>query len=778
MRAIRSFGTTCALILFAQSSISQVTAPCVDGFAGIYPCSGYDLVAHLSVAQLGGGFNVEGNDIWGWTDPQSGKEYVIIGLTDGTAFVDISDPVNPQLVGNLPTHTSNSLWRDVKVYNDHAFIVSEAGGHGMQVFDLTQLGGVTSPPVTFSNTAHYSGFGNAHNIVINEASGYAYGVGTGTYSGGLHFVDISNPSSPTLAGGFSADGYTHDAQVVSYIGPDPQHQGKEIAFASNEDTFTIIDVSDKTDPSQLSRTGYTGSAYTHQGWATEDHRFYMMNDELDENSAGHNTRTYIWNIEDLDNPSFLGYYQGPTGAIDHNLYIKGDRAYEANYRAGLRVLDISDVANGNLTEVGFFDVYPNSDGTGFNGAWSNYPYFESGNIVISSIEDGLFIVRASEPLAEHCTNGVQDADETGVDCGGVDCFDCPLPCINDMTLTIILDNYPEETTWTVTDAGGTPVESGGAYGSQPDGSTVIEEFCLSNGCFDLNFFDSFGDGICCGYGEGSYSLTDAAGNVLASGGSFASSETTGFCVESGPDCALFSSAPVDLTKSQQPVPFPDGNIDRVQVKWYKESPQIKYTAEDNSAVDIQFWAIRDLTTNTPIVGADTSLISKRTKPGQDFFKWPIKFQRSDVDPNTRYQWRVRTYCEAGDGQVSPWSETKIFNTPDFDPLTGIYTPPGGTFSANELKSRSHLTGQELWTVYPNPFDGKSIQIASNMDLEDLLIEVYDISGKSIYSRSISMLSSGQELRLDDVNIYQSGVYLIRMQAEDHVYSQMISVISR
>ena len=86
----------------------------------------------------------------------------------------------------------------------------------MQVFDLKQLLTIdpVDMPVEFSNTAHYNGFGNSHNIVINEDTGFAYGVGTNTFSGGLHFVDISDPANPTAAGGFNGDGYTHDAQCV------------------------------------------------------------------------------------------------------------------------------------------------------------------------------------------------------------------------------------------------------------------------------------------------------------------------------------------------------------------------------------------------------------------------------------------------------------------------------------------------------------------------------------------------------------------------------------
>jgi len=397
MRYFLSITPLLIMVSLGMNINAQILTPCEAGFAGIYPCSGYDLASRLNIAQLGGSGSVEGADIWGWTDPLNGDEYAIVCLTNGTAFVDVTVPTAPVYLGKLPTHTSNSLWRDAKVYANHAFIVSEAGSHGMQVFDLTRLRNVTAPPVTFTEDGHYAGFGSAHNIVIDEDSGYAYGVGTSSFSGGLHFVNIQNPTSPVAAGGFSDDGYTHDAQVVVYHGPDAAYVGKEICFASNEDTFTIIDVDDKTDPTQVSRTGYAGSSYTHQGWATEDHRFYLMDDELDESNSNHNTRTYIWNIEDLNAPIFLGYFQSNIASIDHNLYIKGDKAYQANYTGGLRVLDINNIATGNLTEYGYFDVYPNSNGRTFNGAWSNYPFFESGSIIISSIEGGLFVVQESSP---------------------------------------------------------------------------------------------------------------------------------------------------------------------------------------------------------------------------------------------------------------------------------------------------------------------------------------------------------------------------------------------
>ena len=383
---------------FAWSASAQ--SPCVNGLAaGQYPCENIDLLSTLGTNQVGGG---DMNDIWGWTDPLNGKEYVLLGRTTGTAFIDISDPLNPIYLGNLNTNTVSSLWRDIKVYNNHAFIVSEAGGHGMQIFDLTRLRNVNNPPVNFTSDAIYDGFGNAHNIVINEATGRAYGVGTNTAAGGLHIVDIQNPLNPSILGTFSQDGYTHDAQVVNYIGPDSQYQGKEIAFACNENTITIVDVTDPTDATLISTEGYNGVAYTHQGWLTEDHKYFVVGDELDEQQSGVNTRTYFFNVEDLNNPFLANTYTASTAAIDHNLYIKNGIAYQSNYRAGLRMLDVNNPLNPE--EVGFFDLYPSSDAAQFNGTWSNYPYFPSGVVAVSHIEEGLFLLfpDVPEPCTESC----------------------------------------------------------------------------------------------------------------------------------------------------------------------------------------------------------------------------------------------------------------------------------------------------------------------------------------------------------------------------------------
>ncbi|HWC27687.1 MAG TPA: choice-of-anchor B family protein [Solirubrobacteraceae bacterium] len=365
---------------------------CSDGFAGPFPCRGVSLESFLPLSAIGGG---QGNDIWGWTDRQTGREYALMGKTTGTAFVDIATPDRPVYLGDLPSHQQDrefAVWRDIKVYSDHAYVVADKAGHGMQVFDLTRLRGAGEPR-TWTEDAHYARFGNAHNIAINEETGFAYAVGTDTCAGGLHMIDIRSPQNPVFAGCYSDDGYTHDTQCVIYRGPDPRFAGREICLSANEDTLTIVDVSDKRRPAMLSRTPYEGAAYTHQGWLTEDQRFFLLGDELDEQQAGIPTTTYIFDVGDLRAPTLIGVYRAATAAIDHNLYTRDDRVFEANYRAGLRILDSTRVADGELREVAFFDVYPADDAAEFNGAWSVYPYFDSGIVIVSGIEQGLFVLR-------------------------------------------------------------------------------------------------------------------------------------------------------------------------------------------------------------------------------------------------------------------------------------------------------------------------------------------------------------------------------------------------
>ena len=332
-----------------------------------------------------------GNDIWGWHDAETDREYALMGMRNGTAFVDVTDPDEVVYLGKLPTESQNSTWRDIKVYQNHAYVVADhAGAHGMQVFDLTRLRDQTTPQEFVADTV-YGDFENSHNLVINADTGFIYAVLSNTCEAGLHMVDLSIPNNPQFAGCHSTV-RTHDSQCVVYAGSDADYVGNELCFSSNEDHFGIVDVSDKSSPVTIASLTYEQLVYVHQGWLTEDHRYFLLGDELDETSFGHPTRTHVIDLSDLDAPEYLYAYEHDTLATDHNLYVLGNRIFEANYTVGLRVLEFDDLSLQEISEIAFFDTFPEHDAVQLIGAWSVYPYLPSGTIIVSDMENGLFVL--------------------------------------------------------------------------------------------------------------------------------------------------------------------------------------------------------------------------------------------------------------------------------------------------------------------------------------------------------------------------------------------------
>lgn len=307
-----------------------------------------------------------------------------VGGSEGVFFIDISDPKRPVMQGTLPTHTTagGDFWRDIKVYEDHVFVVSENSGHGMQVMDLSVLREWDGTETTYAADARYTGVGSVHNLAINEATGYAYAVGSSASQSingcgsGLHMIDISEPLNPTFAGCFDGHGYVHDTQCVVYDGPDADYQGHELCFnstPSGPESVSVVDVTDKSNPVAISDTDYPDGAYSHQGWLSPDASTFFHGDEIDE-AAGRvsSTTTRVWDMTDLDAPVLA-----------------------ETFTTGLRVMDIDGAASDGLQEIAYFDVYPDNDNASFEGgAWSNYPYFSQPHIVgVSSIDRGFFILR-------------------------------------------------------------------------------------------------------------------------------------------------------------------------------------------------------------------------------------------------------------------------------------------------------------------------------------------------------------------------------------------------
>jgi choice-of-anchor B domain-containing protein len=379
--------------------------PCVGGMAGIYPCSNIDLLAFEPLSSAGASTT---NSLWGWTDPVGGTEYAIVGFNNGTGFYNLSTPDHPIYLGKLPTHTGSSIWRDVRVYQNHAFIVADNNGaHGMQVFDLTRLRGVTTPQ-TFTENAFYNDTNssgrpllrNVHTIAINEDTGFAYLPGSNTCpaptsTGALHMVNISNPLVPVFAGCVTTGGYTHESQCWTYHGPDTTYTGREICINSNGPSkrVNIVDVTNKAAPVTLFSRDYVGAQYPHSAWFTEDHRYLLVDDELDEDQFGHNAWTYVFDLSDLDAPTLVGHYEHSLPVIDHNLYVHGQYVYQSNYEAGVRILRLDNLSQSQMTEVAYFDTYPASNNAQFNGTWNNYRFPNSGIVIATGIDEGLFVLK-------------------------------------------------------------------------------------------------------------------------------------------------------------------------------------------------------------------------------------------------------------------------------------------------------------------------------------------------------------------------------------------------
>ena len=344
----------------------------------------------------------KGNDCWGYTSP-SGREYALFGNNEGTSVVEVTVPSTPVILGSIDGPIS--LWRDIKTYGSRAYAVSE-GGSGIQVISLAN---VDAGQVTLTNTVTTGGTHSSHNVAIDTDSGFLYRCGGSNE--GLRFYDLASPDSPQLVGEWS-DRYVHDAQIKTFTsGP---YVGRQIAFCFSgfnggfiETGLSIVDVTDKSNPVHRGQISWPNAGYSHQGWLSEDGQTLFVDDEGDEGGQGIPTTTYVMDVADIDNPAYLGSFTNGNSAIGHNLYTKGNLLYEANYRSGMRIFDVTNPLS--AFETAWFDTDPDSDAASFNGLWSVYPYFPSGLVIGSDLERGLFMLWVGTPLVDmSIVGGVPD----------------------------------------------------------------------------------------------------------------------------------------------------------------------------------------------------------------------------------------------------------------------------------------------------------------------------------------------------------------------------------
>ena len=405
-----------AIVSTQQQVLSSVAAvDCVAGQAGTFPCLNVDLLGHVPDRAD----SVRGADIWGFMDLNTHREYVIMGYGNGTAIYDVTDPENPAEVGFIPGQSTT--WRDIKVqqqwnastgrYDAFAFITADGVSDGLRIMDLRML------PHAISQSAYNSDISQAHNVFITDVE-YATGLSTADVSplliaagselsdGRFRAYDMSVPQAPATIGSPSTPAgqpandrlYMHDAAFFQVTDsrantqcPNANNDHCDILFDFNEDSVDVWDVTDPGDFTRLSNTPYTNSRYVHSGWPTEDGQYLFVQDELDERDLGLQTTLRVFDISNLAAPTLAGTWTGPTTAIDHNGFVRGNRYYMSNYARGLTILDITNPASPAL--AGRFDTYPSSDSVGFPGAWGTYPFLPSGNVAISDIDSGLYMVR-------------------------------------------------------------------------------------------------------------------------------------------------------------------------------------------------------------------------------------------------------------------------------------------------------------------------------------------------------------------------------------------------
>ena len=398
------------LALHSSMATSMPSAPCVGGTVNGLACQNTELLSHVAFGDVSANPSASA-DVWGFVDLNTNREYAIVGYRTGTAVFDVTDAENPREIGFVDGQTTT--WRDIKVYqffnaaenrwNAFAYVTADGSTDGLFIIDLTEL------PHRIRRQSYASDFSAAHNVFATNTD---FGTGlsltgaapsliiAGSNSGGgvLRVYSLSSADSPNFVviPSVSSNDYMHDAAsvIIRDSRKDTQCVNAtdycEVLFDFNESTVDVWDITIPANPVRLSRTQYANSAYTHSGWPTEDGQYLFVHDELDEQNFGLQTTVRTLSLADLTAPVEVGSWPGPTTAIDHNGFVRGNRYYMSNYSRGLTILDISDPTSLNFS--GLLDTYPFSDGANFVGAWGAYPYFHSGNIAVSDISSGFYMV--------------------------------------------------------------------------------------------------------------------------------------------------------------------------------------------------------------------------------------------------------------------------------------------------------------------------------------------------------------------------------------------------
>jgi choice-of-anchor B domain-containing protein len=750
-----------------------------------------DSLSHLDYSVL---HNTELSDIWGYTD-EFGNEYALIGAGKGVSIVDVTDPENPV---EVYWHVgSSSVWRDIKTFGDYAYITTEALD-GLLIIDLSPL-----PNGSIVSTTNYTGdakiWQSAHNIYIDE-NGYGYIFGSNYGNGGAIILDLfTDPMQPAEVGEFD-NWYIHDGYVIN---------NTLYAAHVNDGFFTIVDITDKTNPIVLGSHA-TPSSFTHNIWTTADQNYAFTTDEV--------TKGYLaaYNIADPNNIFEVDRIQSSPGKgiVPHNAHVLGDFLVTSYYADGVVIHDISDPSN--MVEVARYDTYPGTANYTI-GNWGVYPFLSSGTIIATDIENGLFVLGSNYNSAARIEGTVTNANN-GDPIQGVE-------------VTILGGLQDELTKVNGTYKTGT-VSSGSyairfeKYGYEPKEITVtltensiatadielipLPQYNVTIKVLDFNNDPILGADVRIKHqGIMFDDQTNGLGEIVKS---LSYSDT--FYVAAGKWGRITECADVSFSPSMNEFTFilDEGYRDDFSfdfgwsttssadigdwergVPFFNTDTGLRSTPDFDSPSDCgEFCFITGNTENNSVMGGEVILISPVfdlstvNNPYLNFDRWFFNFHgyfpyndtlriaisngvdlveidKKGHDTNLYGEW-IRVSKRITD-YITPSATMQIFiQTSDAYATNNITNAAFDNFA---ITSGSPLAISEekntpLYSVYPNPFDGK-ITIEGTLNTEE--IRLFNLQGREM---NIQTTSKTEDKTTVEINNIASGTYLLHVNGQVHV----------
>lgn len=739
------------------------------------------------------------SNLWGYTD-ETGIEYAIVGTEDGVSVVSLATPSNPTEI--FYEAGSNTMWREVKTYGDYAYISTEETD-GLMIIDLSPLPGSTTLPVTYFFGEATNQFQTAHSLFIDE-NGILYLHGTDIGNGGVIFYDLNtSPTNPDEVGTFDS-WYVHD----SFARGDTLYAGHILAGF-----FSIVDVSDKANPILLG-TQTTPHNFTHNTWLSDNGNYLFTTDEVSGAFVGAYDVSDPTDIQEVDRIQ----HDPGTGVIPHNTYQLNGYVITSYYRSGVTIHDVQ--YPNMMVEVGNFDTSPFA-GDGFNGAWGVYPYFPSGILIISDMEEGLFILAPNYQRGCYLNGIVTDASNSQVISGatieilsqnisdftnGLGEYGNGLLTPGNYSIRYSKAGYYPDTifnvalatnTITVQNAQLTPLPTFTFTGHIQDNATLVgianAEVEIKNGTYNYTATtNSNGDFSMTSFIDGVYDFSAGKWGYVTNCSTGNNFDNTNSSVTVGLDKGIYDDFTFDFgwTVSGQ---APRGIWERAIPVGTTQGPDYINPNEDvnSDCGDYAFVTgnlggsagTDDVDSAATILTSPVFDLTSYTNPYLHYSRWfANKF--ASAAPNDSLQIYLNNgtttirfeFVTANNGTQSTWIN-KSYDINSLIPLTANmrliarvadWNAQGGNLAEGGLDNFSitegmlginETTQQNSIQLYPNPTDG-NFTLVSNETMKK--ITLLDITGRIILSRNIS----GKEFISNISSELSNGIYHLMIEKEN------------